>query len=276
MLAYLGPAGTYSGQAAAEYIKTQRLKIPAQPLPTISAVMDGVNDGAYRYGLVPIENMLEGSVGATLDMLAHKEIKLFIIAEIDLAIQHKLMVLPGVKNKDIRRILSHPQALAQCQKFLHKYFPAAEILPVGSTAEAGWLLKKEKLTQAAAIGSPESAREYGLRILAEDIADHKGNLTRFAVLAKELRYPEAKAITSFVFSCRKDKPGGLYEILGFLAKDKINMTKIASRPSKAVIGDYIFFIDIDGTPANKNVRQALAEIEQHSDFYKLLGVYRRR
>jgi len=276
MLAYLGPIGTYSHQAAEKYLRAQKTAMSCLPLPTISAVINGVNTGIYQYGLVPIENMLEGSVGATLDLLANKKTELHIVAEIDLVIKHTLIVLPGAQEADIQKIYSHTQALEQCRDFLLKKFPEAKIVPVSSTAGAVEKIKKENLQKAAAIGSRESAQRYELEILAENIADSKENLTRFVVLSKEAVLPQDKAITSFVFSCRKDKPGGLYGILRFLAEAKINMTKIESRPSKAVMGDYLFFIDIDGTPAVKKIQKALDEIKKHSDFFKLLGSYQRR
>ncbi|MDR2432018.1 MAG: prephenate dehydratase [Candidatus Margulisbacteria bacterium] len=275
MLAYLGPAGTYSSQAAAKYLQTQKLRLESLPLRTIGEVIDGVNSGAYKYGLVPIENMLEGGVDVTLDMLARKKTRLFIIAEIDIAVKHKLIALPGVKLEEVREIFSHPQALAQCQRYLRKKFPRAGVLSVSSTAEAVWKLRKENLRAAAAIGSLESAAKYGLKVLAGDIADHRDNLTRFVVLAKELQIPRDKAVTSCVFSIRKDQPGGLYNILRFLAVARINMTKIESRPSKAVMGDYIFFVDFDGTPAGKKAAKALQDMQNHCDFFKLLGVYQR-
>ncbi|GBR77577.1 prephenate dehydratase [Candidatus Termititenax dinenymphae] len=272
-LAYLGPEGTYSHQAAEKY-KTPNLELV--PLSTITKVIDSINSGYYQYGVVPIENMIEGSVTTTLDKLARKNNKLYIIEEIDIPIKHQLLALKGVKKSDVRVIFSHQQALEQCQGFLEKEFPNVKIIEVKSTAEAARRIKEKHLSDRAAIGSRGAKKTYNLEFLCEHIADYKNNFTRFVVLTKELRYPIDKSLTSFVFSCRKDKPGSLFNILRFLAEAKINMTKIESRPSKTVLGDYIFFIDIDGSPKQTKVQKALDNIQKQSDFFKLLGVYQRR
>ncbi|GBR72279.1 prephenate dehydratase [Candidatus Termititenax spirochaetophilus] len=272
-LVYLGPEGTYSHQAAEKY-KTPDLELV--PLSTITKVIDSVNAGDYKYGIVPIENMIEGSVNTTLDKLARKNNRLYIVEEIDIPIKHQLLALRGVKKSDIRIIFSHQQALEQCRGFLEKEFPRVKIITVKSTAEAAKKIKEKRLFDRAAIGSRAAQKKYNLEFLCEHIADYKNNFTRFVVLTKELRYPIDKSVTSFVFSCRKDKPGSLFNILRFLAEAKINMTKIESRPSKAVLGDYIFFVDIDGSPKQTKVQKALEDIQKQSDYFKLLGVYQRR
>jgi prephenate dehydratase len=273
MLAYLGPAGTYCSQAAEIYLRDKK-GIEQTALTSITKVIDSVNAGKYKYGIVPIENTIEGSVSTTLDKLA-KNKDIYIIAEIDLPIRHQLLALPGARLNKIKEIFSHMQALEQCRDFIDKKFPNAKIIAVESTAEAASKIKQKRTLYCAAIGSRSAAKKYALAVLSPNIADYKDNMTRFAVLAKTLICPRDSAITSFIFSFRKDKPGGLHKILGFLAKQKINMTKIVSRPNKTVMGDYVFFIDIDGTPADKKVKQALKDIQNHCDFFKLLGVYRR-
>ncbi|MDR1453378.1 MAG: prephenate dehydratase [Candidatus Margulisbacteria bacterium] len=277
-IAYLGPKGTYCSQAVEKYLRRQGRKIEAVPLNTISEVIHSVNTGKYKYGIVPMENTIEGSVSATLDKLANKRNFVFIIDEIDISVKHQLLALPRARLAEIREIISHTQALEQCRDFLFARLPGAKILLAKSTAQAVLNVKEKKQPCRAAIGSREAARKYGLKILVRDIADYKDNVTRFVVLSKEKKMLRDKdAITAFVFSCKKDRPGGLYEILGFLAKAKINMTRIESRPSKVVMGDYVFFIDIAGNHyVQAKTAQALASIEKHSDYFKLLGVYQRK
>ncbi|GBR76064.1 prephenate dehydratase [Candidatus Termititenax persephonae] len=289
LIAYLGPAGSYSEQAAVKYAP----RLEKIQLEKIKDIMRSVSLGvpAGLCGIVPIENMLAGGVddtldsflnrrypvGDTLDKLAESK-NIFIISEIDVRVNHVLMALPGVKDTDIRCIYSHAQALAQCKDFLEEKFPQAEIFSAFSTSWAAQYIEEKKLLNFAAIGAKFAARKYNLAVLHEDIAKQKNNVTRFVVLGKGIKYPPRDAITSFVFSCRQDKPGGLHEILGCLAREKINMTKIESRPSKAAMGDYIFFIDIGGTPQNEKVYAALRNIEKHSapDSFRILGVYQRR
>ncbi|MDR1997387.1 MAG: prephenate dehydratase [Candidatus Margulisbacteria bacterium] len=276
MLAYLGPAGTYCSEAAEKYLRGQKQKIKPEPLNSISQIINSVSAGKYTYGIVPIENTIEGSVRTTLDKLVRK--KLYIIAEVDIAIKHQLLTLHSVQSKkEIREITSHEQAIEQCRDFIEREYPSAKIITAKSTAGAVKNVLQKQLRCRAVIGSRAAAGRYGLQILQQNIADYKDNVTRFVVLAREIQYPARDAITSFVFSCKKDRPGGLYEMLGFLARDKINMTKIESRPGKGVIGDYVFFVDIDGNYAlQAKVKAALDSIQKHSDFFKLLGVYQRR
>ncbi|MDR1323113.1 MAG: prephenate dehydratase [Candidatus Margulisbacteria bacterium] len=277
-IAYLGPKGTYCSQAVEKYLRRQGKKIEAIPLNTITEVIHSVNTCKYKYGIVPMENTIEGSVSATLDKLANKRNSLYIISEIDISVKHQLLALPNARLGEIKEVISHTQALEQCRDFLFAKLPNAKIMLAKSTAQAVLKVKEKKQPCRAAVGSREAARKYGLKILIRDIADYKDNVTRFVVLSKEKEMIRDKdAITAFVFSCKKDRPGGLYEILGFLAKDKINMTKIESRPSKVVMGDYIFFIDIAGNHyIQPKVAQALRNIEKHSDYFKLLGVYQRK
>ncbi len=274
-LAYLGPKGTFSEQAALKYLKKRAKPLVLKPFDTIYDVIMAVADGKVKEGIVPIENSVEGSISVTLDLLASDGIDLFIIQEIDLEIINNLIALKGTKKKDIKTIYSHPQPIGQCQDYLHKNFQGVHTISTNSTADAVHKVKMDKLKTQAAIGSSILAEQEDMIMIAEDIGSHQNNITRFVVLAKKPLLVMEKAKTSFAFSIVKDRPGGLYEILGRLAGPKINMTKIESRPNKSVLGEYIFFIDIEGSPADPKINQALEEIRTGSSFFKLFGSYQR-
>ena len=220
-------------------------------------------------GLVPVENSIEGTVNVTLDMLAN-EVNLFIQGELVLEIKHCLLTLEGDKEK-IRFIYSHPQALAQCRRFLLDNFPNASCIPMESTAQAA-LLVKESAGGGAALGSLSAAREYGLDVKNSDASDFPGNKTRFLVVGKKSFSFKTPEKSSLCLAVNENIPGVLHEILGEFAREQIDLTKIESRPTKRELGDYLFFLDCraDLLGEKKDVVERLKKICR---IVKVLGCY---
>lgn len=273
----LGPKGSYSEKAAKQWITEQKSKNKVSleyydDIPdTISAIVDRTVD----IGVVPIENSIEGSVGITLDMLLENDLN--IIGEIVVPIEHCLLSKGSLSN--IRVILSHPQALAQCRQFIKTNFENTDIRTTGSTSHAAKLANE--FEEMAAIASRESAQMYGLDILIPNIQDRKENHTRFiAIEAHDGIMQETAAAskkddfkTSIIVYLKKDRPGALYELIGEFAKRDINLTRIESRPSKRELGDYIFYIDFAGHINDANIKDALDNITSNVGMLKMLGSY---
>lgn len=230
--------------------------------------MESIVSNQCDKGVVPIENSIEGSVGITLDSLAHKY-DLNIVGEIVLPINQNLIVNPGVKLEDIDDVYSHAQAIAQCQEFIS----SNNIQPhyAVSTARAAKSIIGEK--SKAAIGNAKSAELYGLEILKANIQDVSNNETRFVVLSKEDTQPTGRDKTSIIFSIYEDRPGMLYKILGIFEKEHINLTKIESRPSKEGLGKYLFFADFNGHQKDECIKDIIKEIDDNTYFLKVLGSY---
>lgn len=230
--------------------------------------MQSVVDGESEYGIVPIENSIEGPVGITLDSLAHK-FDLKIYNEIIIPINQNLIVNPGTTMSDIEDVYSHSQAIAQCQEFIQKN----KIQPhyAVSTANAAKNIVGDKTK--AAIGNSKAAELYNLEILKANIQDTDNNETKFVVLSKEDHEPTGADKTSIIFSIYEDKPGGLYNILGIFQKNDINLTKIESRPSKKGLGKYLFFVDFEGHRNDVIIKNIIKEIDKNTYFLKILGSY---
>ena len=217
---------------------------------------------------MPIENSIEGPVGITLDSLAHKfDLKIF--KEIIIPINQNLIVNPGCRMEDIEDVYSHAQAIAQCQEFITKN----RIQPhyAVSTARASKDIIGHK--NKAAIGNKIAAELYNLEILKANIQDTDNNETRFVVVSNKDHEPTGNDKTSIIFSIYEDRPGGLYNVLGFFQKNNINLTKIESRPSKKGLGKYLFFVDFIGHIQDDVVQNILNEIGNHTYFLKVLGSY---
>ena len=230
--------------------------------------MESIASNQCNKGVVPIENSIEGSVGITLDSLAHKY-DLNIVGEIILPINQNLIVNPGVKLEDIEDVYSHAQAIAQCQEFIssNNIQPHYSV----STARAAKSIIGEK--SKAAIGNAKSAELYGLEILKANIQDVSNNETRFVVLSKEETQPTGRDKTSIIFSIYEDRPGMLYKILGIFEKHHINLTKIESRPSKEGLGKYLFFADFNGHQKDETIKDIIRQIDDNTYFLKVLGSY---
>ncbi len=268
MIGLLGPEGTFSEKATKKWNDRAELSY----YDDIFDVAKAVAAREVDCGIIPIENSLEGSVGMTLDALLRfisDETK--IIGEIVIPIKHCLLMKGDIT--DIKVILSHPQALAQCQQFIKNHFGDIDIQMTASTAHAAQLTSKSK--EMAAIASEESADKYGLKVVLRDVQGQKENYTRFIVLGGPTPEPTGKDKTSIIVYLRKDRPGALYEILGEFASKNINLTKIESRPTKKALGDYLFYIDLEGHIADKKVQEALNMVEKKAGVLKVLGSYPR-
>jgi prephenate dehydratase len=218
---------------------------------------------------LPIENSVEGAVGATLDLLVHEPGPL-IRAELALPIRHHLLSAPGTKWEEIQRVASHPQALAQCARLLRDRLPRAARLSTSSTADAARIAATEHGT--AAIASVAAAGRYGLDTLAADIQDEADNNTRFVLLSMEDAPPAAASKTSIAVVLGH-RPGALHEALGVFAGAGINLTKVESRPSKRRLGEYLFFIDFEGQRADPRVAQVLEQLRERTLRFTFLGSY---
>jgi chorismate mutase/prephenate dehydratase len=263
-IAILGPRGTFSEEAALRFMKSPHLVLARD----IEEIFDLVERGEVEFGVLPVENSLEGSVALAMELLVKRNAKVY--AEVILDINHHLLALPGVKLGEIRKIISHPQALAQCKGFISSLAVATANYP--STADAAREIKEKQLRDVAAIAPLAAAKLYGLEVLKEKIQDIDHNQTRFFILAKKDHAPTGRDKTSIILSL-KDKPGALYEILEAFAKAKVNLTKIESRPSRRALGDYIFFIDFEGHRSEERIKRVLEEIEKRASFLKILGSY---
>jgi len=263
-VAYLGPEATFSHIAALNYFGTSAELIPVE---TILDVFEEVSSERVNFGVVPIENSIEGVVATTLDAIYEYGLK--VCGEIYESISHHLMNQTG-KLEDIKKILSHPQAIAQCRKWLRKKLPSIPIETVPSTAFAAkWAAVDEKV---GAIASLMAAKLYHLQIVAKNIEDIRGNSTRFWIIGKQEVEPTGNDKTSLIFSVA-DKPGALFEVLKCFAERGINLTKIESRPSKNEPWKYIFFLDCEGHVKDENIRLCLEEMQNYCLQVVWLGSY---
>ena len=262
-IAYLGPAGTWTHQAA---VNKFGHSVTYVEQASLSDVFDRVARKRADYGVVPIENSTEGAVNHTLDMFADSPLK--ICAQILLPIENALMA--NIPRSDITRLYSHPQVFGQCRDWIHKHFPAAELVEVSSTTRAAAMATQE--SGAAALGGKLAATLNGLEILEDAIQDRATNTTRFLVLSHNTCPSTGNDRTSVMFSVR-DKPGSLFDALQPFNSFKINMSKIESRPSKRRDWEYYFFVDIVGHCLDPDLAEALGKLEVHCSFMKILGSY---
>jgi prephenate dehydratase len=268
-IGYLGPKGTFSEEAVIKY--TQSVKnCEVVEFNTIPEVINCISDGLCEEAVIPIENSIEGSVNVAVDMLINDANGIMIKGEVIIPISHCLISDVPVEFKDVHCILSHQQAIAQCREYISKKFPNAEVKATDSTAQA--VLGVKSKPGVVAIGPERAAVIYGMRIIDRDIQDVKENYTRFLVLSQKDGVITGKDKTSIVFSV-PNVPGSLYNALGVLANKEINMTKIESRPSRKKLGEYVFWVDIEGHREDEIVKDALEELKGRTDFLKVLGSY---
>lgn len=269
-LAFLGPPGTFSEEAALKYDADAQLV----PMATITAVVTAVDSGMADEGITPVENSIEGSVPETLDLLVHSARPLSIRNEVVVPINHNLLVQPGTKTEDVRVIFVHPQTLGQCRGFIERCFPKATVeAALSNSAAVEEMMSHE---QAAAIGTRRAAEIYGAEILATGIQDRNPNVTRFFVLAREDHEPTGRDKTSIALAfAEEDRPGQVVAALEELSTRGINLSKIESRPSKEKLGTYIFLIDVDGHRTDPPVAEALKRIKEMCSFFRILGSYPR-
>lgn len=263
-VAFLGPQGTFTHVAA-----MQQFGFSAQlvPLKSIPSIFEEVGRGRADYGVVPVENSNEGVVSHTLDMFMESDLK--IIAEVLIEVSHDLLNVSG-RIEDVRRVVSHPQALAQCRAWLEENLPDVPLVDVGSTALAAQQAAEDETV--AAIASEAAATLYGLRSVKHRIEDNPNNFTRFLVIGRKTPEPGGQDKTSIMFSVR-DEPGILYRMLEPFSKHGINLSKIESRPMKGRAWEYIFFLDLEGHIREEQVAGAVEELHGYCQFLKVLGSY---
>jgi len=263
-VAYLGPEATFTHQAC-----LQRFSASVQTIPvnSIKAVFEAVERGQADFGIVPVENAIEGIVNHTLDLFVNSN--LLIYGEVLQEVSHSIMSKTG-KKEEIRRILSHPQAIGQCHRFLATNFKEAEMIDTTSTAMAAQMAMMDPST--AAIASTLAARLYGLTIIEEKIEDYVNNVTRFLVISQKASERTTRDKTSLLLSI-KDQSGALHALLEPFAKQGINLMKIESRPSKKKAWEYLFYIDIAGNQEEEKIATVLKAIAKDALYLKVLGSY---
>jgi prephenate dehydratase len=268
-IGYLGPPGTFTEEALQAHLPGAFSR--TVPYSDVPAVLLAVQARAVDSGIVPIENSIEGSVNVTLDTLAF-ETDLLIEAEIVHPISQQLLARRGVRRMDISGIVSHPQATAQCRRYLSENFPAVRVTAANSTAEAAQIVSKSD-EPLAAIATGLAADLYGLEVLARDVEDFPHNATRFIVAGRKAQARTGSDKTSMVCFIQANRPGSLLEILTEFASRGINLTKIESRPTRKVLGEYFFFIDVEGHRDDDGVGDAIESLRGKLRELKLLGSY---
>ena len=273
----LGPAGTFSEMAALKWVGLKRMNLETEVemryYDTILDVSESILSKEVDYGIVPIENSLEGSVGETLDVLsgenAEPGTQMQIVDEILVPIKICLLALNNFDR--VKKIVSHPHALAQCKRFLRERCKDREVKPVDSTAVAAKQASQSE--EIAALASETAAVEYHLRIIEENVQD-RDSVTRFVVLSStNMRTAPTGRDKTSILIYLKDRPGALYDVLGEFALRGINLTKIESRPSKRAMGDYMFHIDCEGHIEEEAIKDAIAGIKKRVAMLKILGSY---
>jgi len=263
-VAFLGPQATFTHVATMQQFGQSAMLVPQKSIP---AVFDEVLRGRAHYGVVPVENSNEGIVNHTLDMFFESDLK--IIAEILLGISHDLLSNSGDLAK-IRKVVSHPQALAQCRGWLEENLPQASLVDVASTALAAQLVADDD--SAAAIASEQAGSLYGLRVAKHKIEDNPNNFTRFLVIGHNTPPRSGNDKTSIMFSV-KDEAGILYRMLEPFSSRDINLCKIESRPLRKKAWEYIFFLDVEGHIEESVICDAIEDLRQYCQFLKVLGSY---
>ncbi len=269
-LGYLGPKGTFSEQAAMLYAEKCLHNCEYTMFLNITDVISAVSDGIIDEGIVPLENSIEGTVTSTVDTLIF-DTELYINGELILNVSQNLMTQHGVRIEDIKKIISHPQGLAQCRKYI-KNIGVSETVAVSSTAEAAHIVSQGE-SGIAAIAPRRSAEVYGLEIIGENIQDDGTNATRFIIISKKRTELKAGIKTSIAFTLDDDNsPGRLYKVLDILNIYEINMIKIESRPAKHKLGTYVFYIDLVADD-DEDLRDAVKMLKRKVAFFKFLGSY---
>lgn len=264
MVAYLGPAGTFTQAAAIKHFGHAAETVPCN---SIDEVFRKTEARSVEYAIVPVENSTEGAVAKTLDLMLQTPLK--ICGEVVLRVHQNLMS-KTTDLKNIRKVYSHSQSLAQCHEWLNGNLAHAERIQVASNAEAARIAASDEFS--AAVAGETAAELYKLNILAANIEDELNNTTRFWVIASHDTPPSGKDKTSIVMTA-KNRPGAIYELLAPLAKHNVSMSRLESRPSRTGLWEYVFFVDLEGHEQDKAVAAALEELKGIAAFLKVLGAY---
>jgi prephenate dehydratase len=307
-IGYFGPEGTYTQEAMLVSAAALGLDVEAVPLPTIYDTVMAVHDGTVERALVPIENSLEGSVNATLDALAHETERVEIVGEVVMPIRHCLITRTELALGEIEAVVSHPQATAQCARFIRASLPQARVIAGSSTAEAVRTVAGHDGPWAA-LGNRTAAEHYGCVVLAAGVEDVPGNETRFVWLARGgvagahgVAGPDGSAgpdrvadadgqhgaagasgraspgggafKTAIVFwGAGTERPGWLVACLSAFARRDINLSRIESRPRREGLGSYMFFVDMEGRVDDPHVQEGLAAVRQHAEVVRVIGSF---
>ena len=286
-IGYFGPEGTYTQEAMLSSVGALGVEVEEVPLPTIYDTVMAVHDGVVQRGLVPIENSMEGSVNATLDALAHETDSVEIVGEVVMPIRHCLITRTNLALQEIETVVSHPQANAQCARFVRQSLPQARVIAGSSTAEAVRIVAAHDGPWAA-LGNRTAAQRYGCVVLADGVEDVAGNETRFVWLARAgaADRPAASAgdgdgdgdgatfKTAIVFwGAGTERPGWLVACLSAFAERGVNLTRIESRPRRQGLGSYMFFVDLEGRVGDPHVQDGLAGVREHAEVVRVIGSF---
>jgi len=264
-VAFQGERGAYSESAVYTFFGDET---EVKPCRDLTEVFENVEKHEAQFGVVPVENSLEGSVNQTYDLFLTHNLK--VSGEIIIRISHCLIANPSTSLEAVKTVYSHPQALAQCRSFLERL--GCELIPTYDTAGSVKMLKEKGLKDAAAIASEKAAEIYGMKILAREIEDTPTNYTRFFVISKNDTPMTGRDKTSIIFAAAHT-PGSLYHALGEFAKRNINLTKIESRPTKQKAWEYNFYLDFEGHRSEERCAEALEALAKSGAFLKILGSY---
>ena len=265
-IAFQGEAGAYSEQAVFGFFG----KVETTPCESFDDVFNAVSSGRCINGLIPIETSLAGSIHQNYDLLLRN--KLFIVGEYFLRVRHCLIAQPGVSKNEIKKVISHTQALGQCANYLRQW--GVKIEPAYDTAGSVKILKDSGDRTTAAIASRRAAEIYGMNIIEEGIEDNSENYTRFLAISTKEVIPETEAKTSIVFTL-KNKPGALFKAMSVFALRDIDLTKIESRPLAGTPWNYLFYIDLIGNSADDTLTKALSHLGEYALMLRVLGSYSR-
>ena len=267
-VAFQGERGAFGDEAVRAYFGAQATPLPFRSFADVFRV---VATGEVEHGLVPVENSQAGSINEVYDLLRQHD--LFVVGEIGHPVDHCLLCLPGQQLSDITRVISHPQALAQCDVYLREL--NVEIVATYDTAGSAKMVREENLRNVAAIAAAGAAELYELEILARTIQTVQDNYTRFIVLGREpAPRREGQAKTMLVMATTH-QPGSLHKCLGVLAKHAINLLKLESRPSRQRLWEYVFYLDFEGHRDDPLIKSALADLAGYTTFCKVLGSFAR-
>ncbi len=265
-IAYLGPAGTFTHQAA---LKKFGHSIPLEPCKDFQEVFDLVQKGKAHYGILPIENSIEGIVNTTLDHLLKYDLNIY--SEVHLAIHNNLMGTAGDLSQ-IKTVYSHPQPFGQCREWLLHHLPHAEYCETSSTSQASRIVAEKKDPSVASIASIAAAEAYNLPVIEKNIEDFERNYTRFIIISKTTAAVSENDRTSVIFAT-SDKPGSLFEMLRPIDEAGVNMTSLESRPSRLEPWSYYFYVDFLGHHESEPLKSALQKIREKTNFFRILGSY---
>ncbi len=265
-IAFQGEPGAYSEQAVFEYFG----EVETQPCKSFDAAFSAVHSGRCESALIPIENSLAGSIHQNYDLFLRYQ--LHIVGEYFLRVRHCLIALPGVKKTEIKKAISHPQALGQCDTYLRNHGIKGEA--VYDTAGSVKMLKERGARDTAAIASRRAAKLYGMHILEEGIEDNPENYTRFLAIASKAIRPDAEAKTSIVFTLQNE-PGALFKALSVFALRNLDLTKIESRPLQGKPWEYLFYVDFIGATHEETTKRALDHLGEYAAMLRVLGSYPR-